>query len=514
MVDTTSSTFRESLFNRDEFTLTLELVPSRGGRSKEHSRILALAQKLAQDGRIQAVSITENAGGHPALSPGVLGVEIQDMGLNVISHFSCKDKNRNQIESILFGWDRKCLHDLLIISGDYPREGYLGNPKPVFDLDSVHALDLINRMNNGQFDFSSDAGNTIQQTTSFLKGVAVSPFKLLHSELVMQYYKLQRKAAAGADYIITQLGCDARKFHEVLVYLRQNEIPLPVLGNVFIPNLPVVELIYHGKIPGCIITDDLYRTMQDEAASPDKGKKARLTRAAKLLAVIQGMGYDGAHIGGPALRFEDIDYVIREADTYRNSWQELIPQISYWPADGAYFYEKDTASGLNTTAPARQPWKEGKNLTLAYDFSKAIHDCFFEPTGSGYNLSKRICLGLSAKGYDNALMQVEHFIKALMFSCKNCGDCRIADLAFLCPQSGCAKYLLNGPCGGSRDGWCEVYPDRKRCFYVLVYERLKAHGLIEKLMKGFQQPRDWSRNETSSWLNFFMEDPKKPDLGD
>nr|MBF0222801.1 methylenetetrahydrofolate reductase C-terminal domain-containing protein [Desulfobulbaceae bacterium] len=505
MVDTSSSTFRESLFNDQEFTLTLELVPSRGGRSKEHSRILALAKEAALDGRLQAVSITENAGGHPALSPGVLGVEIQALGLNVISHFSCKDKNRNQIESLLFGWDRQCLHDLLIISGDYPRHGYLGKPKPVFDLDSVHVIDLINRMNNGRFDFSGQASNIIQQTTSFLKGIALSPFKLLHSELSLQYLKLHNKAAVGADYIITQLGFDARKFHEVLVYLKEHEISLPVLGNVFIPNVPVIELIYRGEIPGCIITDELYQTLKQEAGSSDRGKKSRLTRAAKLLAVLKGLGYDGAHIGGPGLSFKDIDYVISHAETFTDSWQDLVPELSYWPASGAYYYEKDNSTGLNTTTPKKMPWKGKQHVSLGYGMSKVVHDCFFEPKGSGYNLAKKICLALNDKGYDNLLMQIEHFSKILLFGCKNCGDCRIAEFAFLCPQSGCAKYLLNGPCGGSRDGWCEVYPNRKRCFYVLVYERLKAHNLTEQLRAHFQQPRDWSKNNTSSWLNFFID---------
>lgn len=383
MLDTTSSSFRQSLFNKDEFTLTLELVPSRGGRSKEHTRILALAKEVALDGRIQAVSITENAGGHPALSPGVLGLEIQDLGLNVISHFSCKDKNRNQIESILFGWDRKCLHDLLVLSGDYPRQGYLGNPKPVFDLDSVHVLDLITRMNKGQFDFSEHPSNAIHQTTSFLKGVAVSPFKLLHSELCMQYAKLQRKAAAGADYIITQLGFDARKYHEILLFLRQNQLTLPILGNVFIPNMPVVELIYRGAIPGCIITDQLYETLHREADSPDRGKKARLTRGAKLLAVLKGLGFDGAHIGGPGLAFADLDFMINQAESYAESWPALVSELAYWPESGAYYYEKDPQTGLNLTTLRRFAWKK-KNICQTPTISqKAYTTVFLSPPASG-----------------------------------------------------------------------------------------------------------------------------------
>ena len=112
MGDSKNSSFQRSLADPEEFTLTLELVPSRGGRSTALSRALLCARDLAADGRIRAVSITENAGGHPALSPEVMGLEISDLGLDVIIHLSCKDKNRNQIESLLFAWDRLGLRNL------------------------------------------------------------------------------------------------------------------------------------------------------------------------------------------------------------------------------------------------------------------------------------------------------------------------------------------------------------------------------------------------------------------
>jgi len=498
------SAFRRSLFDPEQFTLTFELVPSRGGHSKGQSRLMNLAREAAADGRLQAVSITENAGGHPALSPEVLGHEIQAMGLEVINHFSCKDKNRNQMESLLFGWDRQGLHNLLVLSGDYPQGGYQGRPKPVFDLDSVQVLDLVSQMNAGHIEASQPHASLEFTPTSFLKGVALSPFKLLPSELFLQYAKLHRKVQAGADYIITQLGYDARKFHEVLLYLKENNFDLPVLGNVFIPNLTVARLMHQGDIPGCVISDELYAQILAEAESPDKGKKARLIRAASLLAILKGLGFAGAHIGGPGLIFADLDFVLNLARELAPDWRALIPELSYWPEHGAYFFKKDQDSGLNLPEVNNDP-QAPHGLSLPYAMSHAVHTQFFEPAGVGFPVAKRICLGLDQAGYDNLLMRIEHLTKLLLFGCQNCGDCRLADLAYLCPQSGCAKYLLNGACGGSRNGWCEVYPGRKRCFYVRIYERLKLYGLTETLKDGPKPPRDWSRHNTSSWLNFFRD---------
>jgi len=505
-----TESFKQHLNDPSRFTITFELVPSRGGASKEHDRTLELARRMAADGRIQAVSITENAGGHPALSPEVLGLEIKAMGLEVISHFSCKDKNRNQMESMLFGWDRAGLRSLLVITGDYPQPGYRGKPKPVFDLDSVQALDLISQMNRGAI--AGTGGKEMRvPATSFFKAVAVSPFKLRRSELNLQYAKLRRKALAGADFIITQLGFDARKYHEVLLYVKESGLNLPILGNVFVPNLTVTKMMYRGEVPGCVITPGLYRRIMEEAATaPDKGKRARLTRAAGLLAVLQGMGFAGAHIGGPGLNFDDLDFLLRKAKELLPGWRRLVGEIAWWPADGAWLYARDEASGLNLPSLLPEPWRPVRGQP-AYSFAHGVHRHFFEPGGRFFSMTKRACLALERGGHAGALATFEHCMKYLLFRCRNCGDCRLADLAYLCPQARCAKYLLNGPCGGSRDGWCEVFPNTRRCLYVLMHERLRAANIAEPLPPAVAPPRDWTKDNSSSWLNFFHDCQDQPD---
>jgi methylenetetrahydrofolate reductase (NADPH) len=497
-----NSRLRQSLNDSNDFTLTFELVPGRGGRTKEINRIVNLAKEIAADGRFQALSITENAGGHPALSPETLGAEIMQMGSEVIIHLSCKDKNRNQMESLLFGWDRYNMHNLLVIAGDFPKEGYCGFPKPVFDLDTIHTLDMLRGMNNMRVETLPSEDSSAGQITPFLKGVVVSPFKMLESELMMQYYKLHRKVAAGADFVITQLGYDARKFHELLLYMKENDLNLPVLGNVFIPSLKVADLMHKGKLPGCIIPDALYEQMHWEARSEEMGKRARLTRAARLLAILKGLGYDGAHIGGPALNFADLDFILTQADKLASDWQSLIPDLSFGPSNAFYYYEKDDETGLNSAVITKRDKKRSFHLS-SYTFSQWVHEAAFEPAGPLYSPAKKVCLGLDESRLKNMLPAIEHMIKAAIFGCHNCGDCTLGELAFLCPQSRCAKYLLNGPCGGSRDGWCEVYPGRKRCLYVMVYERFKSRGLEEELKKGFIPPRDWSLDNTSSWVNYY-----------
>jgi methylenetetrahydrofolate reductase (NADPH) len=497
-----NSRFQRSLADPKEFTLTFELVPSRGGRSIVQSRALAFAGEAGADGRLHAVSITENAGGHPALSPEVIGSEISRLGLDVIIHLSCKDKNRNQIESLLFAWDRAGLRNLLVIAGDYPQRGYRGQPKPVFDLDTIQALDLISRLNCEQagMDRRNPALIKAVEATAFCKGVAISPFKHLTAELRMQYYKLHRKQAAGADYVITQVGFDARKFEELLRYMRLNGINLPVLGNVFIPTPTVARLMWEGLIPGVVLPDRLYAELQAEFQEPDRGRRKGLLRGAKLLCVQRGLGYAGAHLGGPGLTFKDLDFLLTEADRMAADWPEFLADFAYWPEDG-YYYQPGRATALNSDEPVIAK-KSGRSPH--YLLARTVHELVFVETGALYDPAERLCTAVAEGKGQRIFGQAEHLLKLLLFGCRNCGDCTLAELGFLCPQNGCAKYLLNGPCGGSRDGWCEVYPGRKKCLYVLIYERLQAVARDDTMKTGFVPPRDWALNETSSWINFFL----------
>jgi methylenetetrahydrofolate reductase (NADPH) len=63
---------------------------------------------------------------------------------------------------------------------------------------------------------------------------------------------------------------------------------------------------------------------------------------------------------------------------------------------------------------------------------------------------------------------------------------------------------LNGPCGGSVEGWCEVFPGKRQCIYVRAYARLKPYREEETLREGYIPPRNWELDQTSSWANYFL----------
>jgi ferredoxin len=74
--------------------------------------------------------------------------------------------------------------------------------------------------------------------------------------------------------------------------------------------------------------------------------------------------------------------------------------------------------------------------------------------------------------------------------CMQCGSCVLARTVGICPLVRCAKSLLNGPCGGSVEGKCEVSPDIP-CAWQLIYDRLAALGQLDTLEE-IVPLRDWS----------------------
>ena len=74
--------------------------------------------------------------------------------------------------------------------------------------------------------------------------------------------------------------------------------------------------------------------------------------------------------------------------------------------------------------------------------------------------------------------------------CAACGACVLHKYGGICPVTRCAKHILNGPCGGSREDRCEVRSDRP-CAWQLIYQRLKGIGQLDRL-KQIELPKNWN----------------------
>lgn len=85
---------------------------------------------------------------------------------------------------------------------------------------------------------------------------------------------------------------------------------------------------------------------------------------------------------------------------------------------------------------------------------------------------------------------IEESPGTFMEACLQCGDCVLGRTASICPLVKCAKSLLNGPCGGSSDGKCEISTDIP-CAWQLIYDRLVAMDRLDELEE-ILPVKDWS----------------------
>jgi len=338
--------------------------------------------------------------------------------------------------------------------------------------------------------------------TDFFAGAAVSPFKQSEPELMGQYYKLKKKIEAGAKFLITQVGYDARKFHELLLWLKMNGYNIPVLVNIYILPYGAGKLMNANQIPGCVVTDKLLAKLDEERKAKDKGRQARLDRAAKMYALAKGMGYGGAHIGGHGATYEMVEYIVNKGEELTPNWRDLLPEFDFPQKDGFYLFQKDEKTGLNLETASKRNGKSAH--PPVYLFSRLAHVTLFNPDSVLFKALRPVARWVDdSPKIKSAFGSLEHINKVALFDCMNCGDCGLFDVAFLCPMSQCPKSQRNGPCGGSFEGWCEVHPE-KQCIWVRAYQRLKGHKEEESIGEYIVPPCNWELQHTSSWLNFYL----------
>jgi methylenetetrahydrofolate reductase (NADPH) len=502
-------TLRERFAEPGSFVVAAELVTSRGLFSADNGKALqAMARELAANPRIDVLSITDNPGGHAMLAPDTLGSDLLSLGQEVIIHLSCKDWNRNALESRGWKLGSEGFHNVLALSGDYPVTGHRGDAAPVFDIDSVGLISLFAEMNAGLRD--QRRPNHELGRTDFFLGCVVTNHKRHEREVMPQYFKLRKKVVAGARFVINQIGYDTRKDDELLRWIRRDGLPVSVLANVYMLSRAAARAFHRGAIPGVIVTDTLLDIAEREAASPDNGKAFFVDLAAKHVAVARGLGYSGVYLGGhaPASRFDEI---LAAAEQYaRDDWFALAREIQYPLPGEFYLFERDPETGLSSDVvsaaylESKRRRKTDLRVPVKYRFSRMLHQVAFErdaalfPAGrAAYRAVER-----APQAVAKAAHAVEQAAKVPLFRCKDCGDCSLPEIAYVCPESMCAKNQRNGPCGGTRDGLCEVYDTE--CIWSQAYERLKAYGEEESMLDNAVVVKDNKLRGTSAWANTFL----------
>jgi methylenetetrahydrofolate reductase (NADPH) len=472
---TLANPLRESL-SAGQFCYVVELVASRLTRE---ARLLEVASKLAQVPGVVAGSITSYAGGALGHDPVRVGTAAKARGLTPNIHLTCVGRERTAAWKTLEDLHALGIENVLALTGDYPKTAGVQPPESLFDLDSVQLVRLISEAR--------------QRGMNFWISAAVSPFKYTEADCAYQYLKLEKKIVAGADCVITQLGYDVRKFRELKAYLDERSIRTPVLGNVYVLSGKAAEKMSKGEPPGCWVSPELLETIRTETQAPDTGRAARLERAARMVTVLRGIGYAGAYLGGDH-QAEHVKWIIRRSEALAPRWEEFADELNYAPRNGFYF----------SSTPLASPTKRGV-LPRLLDALGRIFPVNKE--GPLRNFLVRIFRWadkrpLIARGVE----RFEWAVKYPLFGCQTCGNCVLGQMEYVCPQT-CPKNMRNGPCGGTKNGRCEVVD--KPCIWVSVFERAKSANRLDDLRIYIPPPNRALKN-TSSWINFFLARDSRP----
>lgn len=488
---------QSDLLQSERFIVTLELVPGRESFGQSVDTLKGIAADAFADGRISAVSITDNPGGNPSLSPDAIGHEVFRVGMDVIVHFACRDMNRSGMESRALQLAMMGIKNILAVSGDYTGKGFGGRGTPVFDLDSVSLLIMLNML--------SERINASGDPEGFMPGAAITPFKYTEGESFAQYAKLCKKAAAGARFAITQLGYDARKFEELIRIKRWLGLDLPVLGSVYLLGPKAARAMNRGVVPGAVVTDKLLKKVLAEWKDPRHGLATAVERSARLAAILKGLGYRGIHIGGIHRSFDTVRRILDRMEVIKNDWREFLEEFNFKPDDGFYAFSKDTADGDFPPRFGRHTHRLPLPDRVHFHLMQMVHRWFFDLQSSTAPFLEKLCQAMDNHRYGrSAAYWMEGIPKTLFLDCRKCGDCAIQHVGFLCPESKCPKHIRNGACGGSRNGNCEVYQDRK-CVWYRAYQRWASADRLEEMVSGCVPPRMWELDHTPSWLNFHLE---------
>ena len=305
---------------------------------------------------------------------------------------------------------------------------------------------------------------------------------------------MEKKIISGAKFLITQVGWDWKKSTELIRYLAEAKLDIPVIGNVYLLSTitPAPRLMHDIKLPGCFVSDELLERVCSENTSQ------HIERAAQQVAMYKSIGAVGADIGGVP-NYEMFIKILKRAAEIGDRWEQYKDNLC-WPAKEAYYL-----------------YDEAGNRTKSARFKKTFNRCFFnfmhtailDPQYPGFGAFKKTMKFLGTeKGegfFYKAFFSIEKPIKYCLFDCEECGDCHLPEDFGLCTIGGCEKGMHNAPCGDSTaDGRCGNNLDIV-CIGDRIYKAAAAEkGGLEKLRKTINKPRKPELEHTASILNYLF----------
>jgi homocysteine S-methyltransferase len=274
-----------SMIASGEFISMVEIVPPRG---IDCSREINGAAQLHRLG-VDAINVPDSPRASARMSAQSLCVQIQQqVGIETILHYTCRDRNVLSIQSDLLGASSIGLKNILCLTGDPPKLGNYPDATAVFDVDAIGLVNIVRNLNCGL-----DIGkNSIGESTGFTISVAANPGV---PDIEQEIRRFAYKVEAGAEFAITQPVFDLRLLED---FLRRIEgFRIPVIAGIWpLTSLRNAEIMKNDL--RVAIPDEILSRMAAQVGSPDAARAEGVRIAQEMLTEARPM-VQGVQVSAP-----------------------------------------------------------------------------------------------------------------------------------------------------------------------------------------------------------------------
>jgi methylenetetrahydrofolate reductase (NADPH) len=266
------------VLNRGMFAVTVEYNPPKGTNI---SSVLENAKQLV--GRVHGVNVTDNTAA--VVRAGSLPVcrLLYELGHDPVMQLTCRDRNRIAMQSDLMGAHMLGIRNILCLTGDYPTVGDHKEAKPVYDLDSVQVMQLVQGLNKGH----DLAGHKLDGSTALTIGAAVTPEA---DPLGPMLAKFEVKVKAGAQFFQTQAVYHPEQFANFMKAVRPYKVKV-LAGILVLRNHKMAEFM-NGNIPGISVPNEMIEELK---AAGEKAEDVGVDIAVRTIKAVRPH-CDGVHI--------------------------------------------------------------------------------------------------------------------------------------------------------------------------------------------------------------------------
>jgi len=271
-----------------EFIVMVEIVPPKGtGGTKEIE-----GSRYLKSVGVDAVNIPDSPRASARLSNQALCLMVaQQVGIEPILHYTCRDRNVLGIQSDLLGASALGIRNLICITGDPPKMGNYPDATAVFDVDAIGLVNIVHNLNHG-LDIGS---NPIGNGTKFVIGVGANPGVPNIDEEIRRFeYKVQ----AGAEYAVTQPVFDLRLLEDFL--RRIEHCRIPVVAGIW-PLVSARNAEFMKNELRVSVPDEIIARMS-AATTAEAARAEGVAIARDMLAAVRDM-VQGAQISAPQGRY-------------------------------------------------------------------------------------------------------------------------------------------------------------------------------------------------------------------